>query len=69
MGEIWDENEELGAEDELVVTEQRDRASALDSAEETAVETTVGDPAEVLEELGEDVASSAAQRGREHADG
>lgn len=66
MAEIWEQNEEKGPEDELVVTEQRDaERPAVDPDDEQAIETTESDPRDALEELGEDVASSPARRGHE----
>lgn len=72
MADIWDQNEELDAEEELVVTDLRDdRDEAAVDADAEAV--TVDDaeippgetPREALEALGEDVASSPARRGHE----
>lgn len=66
MARIWEPNEELDEEEELVVTEHRDGEEELASADdETSMETTVSEPTDVLEEFGEDVASSAAERGHD----
>lgn len=66
MARIWEQNEELGEEDELVVTEHRDADEpAVESADEQAVETALGGGRNPLEELGEDVASSPARRGHD----
>lgn len=70
MARIWEQNEELGEEDELVVTEHRDAEEPVvgpadESADEQAVETALGGGRNPLEELGEDVASSPARRGHD----
>ncbi|WP_416446636.1 hypothetical protein AB3K78_04860 [Leucobacter sp. HNU] len=66
MAEIWEQNEEKGPEDELVVTAQRDSGRpAVEPEDQQAVETTEPDPRDALEELGEDVSSSPARRGHE----
>ncbi|MBL3686302.1 hypothetical protein D3248_04965 [Leucobacter zeae] len=72
MADIWDQNEELDAEEELVVTDIRDdRDEAAVDAETAAVteddvEIPPGEtPRDALEALGEDVASSPAQRGHD----
>lgn len=75
MADIWDQNEELDAEDELVVTDLRDEEdeAAVDEDTESVAEEDVeippGEtPREALDALGEDVASSPAQRGHEGVD-
>ena len=64
---IWKENEEKTSEEDLAITEHRDRDVAStavpNTANEPAVETTAETPQEALDELGEDVASSPAERG------
>lgn len=66
MAKVWEQNEERDENEELVVTEHRDAdGPALEPEDEQAVETTEDDPHEALEELGEDVASSPAQRGHD----
>lgn len=67
MAELWEQNEEVDENEELVATDHRDESSEhVTPEEEQAVETMTDDPREALEELGEDVASSPARRGREH---
>lgn len=62
---IWEQNEEKSEDEELAVTEHRDAEEpAVAPEEEQGVETNVDDPREALEELGEDVSSSPARRGR-----
>lgn len=64
MSEMWEKNELIDEEHELVVTDHRDGDLEEGAAEDDrSVETTVSDGAEVLEEFGEDVSSSAAERG------
>lgn len=66
MAQIWEQNEEKSEEEELVVTEHRDREEpAVDVEDEQSIETTVGDARSALDELGEDVASSPARRGHD----
>lgn len=66
MAELWEPTDEIDENEELVVTDHRDEASEhVTPDEEQAVETTADSPREALEELGEDVASSPARRGRE----
>jgi len=66
MAELWEQNEEIDENEELVATDHRDESSEIVTPEEEqAVETTASDPREALEELGEDVASSPARRGHE----
>lgn len=66
MTRNWEPNEDIDENEELVVTEHRDLDHpTTDADDEQAVETTAADPHEALEELGEDVASSPAQRGRD----
>ncbi len=58
-------NEERSAEEELAETSLRDPSvAARDAADPPSQETTVADGEQVLEEFGEDVASSPAQRAR-----
>lgn len=58
-------NEERSAEEELTETDLREeRAAARDAADPPTQETTIPDADRVLEEFGEDVASSPAQRAR-----
>lgn len=65
MARMGEPQDELDAEDELVVTDHRDQTEALVPAdEEESMETTVEEGSEVLEEFGEDVSSSPAERGR-----
>lgn len=65
MGSSGDLNEEIDENHELVVTGHRDGDEPVVQPErEAEVETAGLSPSEALEELGEDVASSPAQRGR-----
>ena len=65
MARIWDQNEEIDENEELVVTEHRDEpAPAVSSDEEQSVETATGGGRAPLDALGEDVSSSPARRGR-----
>lgn len=69
MGRLWEQNEELDENDELVVTDHRDETEpAVPPEEEPSTGTTTGDPQEALDELGEDVSSSPARRGRSGAE-
>ncbi|MBK0418602.1 hypothetical protein JD276_06085 [Leucobacter sp. CSA1] len=68
MSRMWEENEELGADDELAVTEHRDDAGPEPDPEELREETTEEDGRHVLDEFGEDVSSSPAQRGHDVED-
>lgn len=66
MAKLWKPNEEVDEEEDLVVTDHRDKEAGIQPpgtqpSEETM--QTQGD--EVLEEYGEDVASSPEQRERE----
>jgi len=66
MTRIWEQNEEKGEEEELVVTEHRDdERPAVAPEEEQTVEAPGGDPRNALDALGEDAASSPARRGHE----
>lgn len=66
MAELWEPNEEIDENEELVATDHRDEPSEhVTPDEEQAVEATTDDPREALEKLGEDVASSPARRGHE----
>ncbi|MGO1537835.1 MAG: hypothetical protein ACTHZ9_06195 [Leucobacter sp.] len=71
MARIWEQNEETDEDEELVVTEHRDRGAddVLERSvnEEESVEVTTDDPRAALEELGEDVASSPARRGHDNS--
>lgn len=63
MSRIFDQNEEIDEETELVATDHRDEAEeAVPPEDEESVETLHEDPREAMEELGEDVASSPARR-------
>lgn len=65
MADTWDNHEDLSADDDLVVTDHRDREEPLvEPDEETGVESAAGSPRAALGELGEDVSSSPARRGR-----
>ncbi|MGJ0203078.1 hypothetical protein NHL51_02795 [Leucobacter sp. gxy201] len=67
MAEIWEQNEEVDEEHELVATDHRDRDEELvDADAEQEVETDADDPRDALAELGEDVASSPARRGHDN---
>lgn len=67
MAEIWDQNEEIDEEHELVATDHRDRDEELVTPdEEQEVETTESTARDALAELGEDVASSPARRGHDN---
>ena len=64
MAQIWDQNEEVNENEDLVITEHRDTdRPAVTPEDEQLVETTHDDPQETLDELGEDVSSSPEQRG------
>lgn len=64
MARMWEQNEELDEEEELVSTEHRDADVPLvDDEANEQLQVTTDDPREVLEDLGEDVSSSPAQRG------
>ncbi|WP_224780449.1 hypothetical protein [Leucobacter sp. Psy1] len=66
MAQLGEPTDEIDGDEELVVTDIRDQDGPLvDPEDETSVETTVDDESEVLEEFGEDVASSPAQRGED----
>ena len=70
MAEIWEQNEEIDEETELVATNQRDDAEAIvEPDEEQEVQVTTADPREALDALGEDVASSPARRGHDNREG
>ncbi|UOQ59427.1 hypothetical protein MUN76_10220 [Leucobacter rhizosphaerae] len=62
-------NEEIDEDHELVETAHRDQEHAVDPEHEPDTETAGLSPAEALEELGEDVSSSPAQRGRPEVSG
>lgn len=67
MAEIWEQNEEIDEEHELVTTDHRDRDEELVAPEdEPEEETTEEAPRDALAELGEDVASSPARRGHDN---
>ena len=66
MAQLGEPTDEIGGDEELVVTDIRDQDGPLvDPEDETSVETIIDDESEVLEEFGEDVASSPAQRGED----
>lgn len=66
MVQLWNTNEEKSADDELVVTEHRDADGPVVTGEdEQLIETSADGPKHALEELGEDVSSSPAERGTE----
>lgn len=66
MAQIWEQNEEIDENEELVVTDHRDEAEpAVGPEDEQAVETATGGGRAPLEALGEDVASSPARRGHD----
>lgn len=70
MTHRWEQNEEIDENDELVVTEQRDDSEpAVPPEDEESTETTEEDPQGALDELGEDVSSSPARRGRSGTEG
>lgn len=65
--QVWDPNENIDEEHELVATDQRDAdEEQVTPDDEQAVETIHEDPRDALAELGEDVASSPARRGHEN---
>ncbi len=66
MAKLWKPNEEVNEEEDLVVTDHRDKEAGIQPPDTQAPEETLeprGD--DVLEEYGEDVASSPEQRERE----
>lgn len=66
MAKLWKPNEETSEEEELVVTNHRDKDAGIQRpGTQPAEETTATEGDEVLEEYGEDVASSPEQRERE----
>lgn len=66
MAEIWEQNEEVSEDEELVVTDHRDaQEPTVLPEDEQSVEATTDDPREALEEQGEDVSSSPARRGHD----
>lgn len=65
MGTVWDNNDELSAEDDLVATDHRDADFLEPEADAMQVETSADSPREAMQELGDDVASSPARRGHE----
>ncbi len=66
MAEMWEPNEEIDENEELVATDHRDEdLPEVDPEDEQLVETTADDPRVALEELGEDASSSPARRGQE----
>lgn len=65
MGTVWDNNEELDAEQDLVATDQRDADFLSPDDEALQVETSADSAREAMQELGDDVASSPARRGHE----
>lgn len=66
MARIWESNESRDGDEELAVTEQRDRdRPAVTPESEPAEENPEGaEPRDALEAQGEDVASSPARRGQ-----
>lgn len=70
MAKLSEPSDEVGADEELTVTDHRDAAEERVSPEEEQdVETAEDGPREALEVLGEDVASSPAQRGQTPVEG
>lgn len=66
MAQLGEPTDEIDGDEELVVTDIRDQDRPLiDPEDEASMETTVDDESEVLEEFGEDVSSSPAQRGED----
>ena len=65
MAEIWDQNEEIDENEELVVTDLRDEDESVDPEDEQLIETPSGDPRLAMDALGEDVSSSPARRGHD----
>lgn len=66
MAQVWDQNEEIDEDDELVVTEHRDEPEpAVRAEDEQSVETATPGGRASLDALGEDVASSPARRGHD----
>lgn len=63
MAKLWKPNEEVDEDEELVVTDHRDKEAGIQPPDtqppEETLETRGG---EVLDEYGEDVASSPEQR-------
>ena len=69
MTHAWKSNEEKDQDDELVVTEHRDRTEPNVTADtEQSIEMVEDTLQESVEVLGEDVASSAAERGHDNVD-
>ncbi len=66
MAKLWKPNEEVNEEEDLVVTDHRDKEAGIQPPDTQPPEETLeprGD--DVLQEYGEDVASSPEQRERE----
>lgn len=68
MGKIWEPNEEHTEEEELVVTDHRDGDLDLAETEDEVIRSAEDDAREAVDALGEDVASSPAQRGADVPD-
>lgn len=70
MAQIWEQNENLDEDEELVVTSHRDDDEPNVTADnEEEVEVPEGESArDALRVLGEDVASSPARRGHDNAE-
>jgi len=65
MAQLWEQNEERDENEELVVTEHRDDSEpAVPPEDEPSTESDAEEPQSSLDELGEDVSSSPARRGR-----
>lgn len=63
MGKLWKPNEEINEEEDLVVTDHRDKDAGIEPPDTQNPEETIEtDGSEVLEEYGEDVASSPEKR-------
>ncbi|MGO3152695.1 MAG: hypothetical protein ACTIJJ_08765 [Galactobacter sp.] len=66
MAEIWEQNEEIDEEEELVATNHRDDVEPLiEGEDEQEIETTHETPRAAMDELGEDASSSPARRGHD----
>ena len=69
MAQMWEQNEEVDENEDLAVTDHRDRDEPEVTADdEQSIEVTTSDPQEALAELGEDVSSSPAQRAQADRD-
>lgn len=68
MADLSEPRDSIDAEEELVITDHRDRDEPyITPDEEEGIEVVEETPREALQEQGEDVASSPARRGHDNA--